>query len=153
MHSKLQQTNADWDRKKRVIAVTIVPAIWEESGWYNIIKPPKTTWKDELHPGLVSTGDLEWVCGLAKVTGNRTQCLCQGGPSPRKTQSKCTEEAHRTQGAPGRKLPGQQGQALEPSAQDRRGQVPLLPAPLPDSPGQITGGRGTSRPQDARGAS
>ena len=52
-----------------------------------------------------------------------------------------------------RKLPGQQGQALEPSAQDRRGQVPLLPAPLPDSPGQIAGGRGTSRAQDARGAS
>jgi hypothetical protein len=43
MHSKLQQTNADWDRKKRVIAVTVVPTIWEEGGWYNIIKTPKTT--------------------------------------------------------------------------------------------------------------
>ena len=48
IHSELQQRNTDWDRKERVIAVT----------------------EDELHPGLVSTGDLEWVCGLARVTGD-----------------------------------------------------------------------------------
>ena len=37
IHSELQQRNTDLDKKERVIAVT----------------------EDELHPGLVSTGDLE----------------------------------------------------------------------------------------------
>ena len=90
MHSKLQQTNADWDRKKRVIAVTIVPAIWEESGWYNIIKPPKTTWKDELHPGLVSTGDLEWVCGFGQ--GHR-----EPDPVPMPVRAKSPEDPKQMQ--------------------------------------------------------
>ena len=44
IHSELQQRNTDLDKKERVIAVT----------------------EDELHPGLVSTGDLEWVCGFGQ---------------------------------------------------------------------------------------
>ena len=31
---------------------------------------------------------LVGCCGLAKSTGNKTQCLCQGGPSPPKPHSK-----------------------------------------------------------------
>jgi hypothetical protein len=29
MHSELQQKNTDWDRKERVMAVTVVPTILE----------------------------------------------------------------------------------------------------------------------------
>jgi hypothetical protein len=32
MHSELQQRNADWDRKERVIAAAVVPSTWKEGG-------------------------------------------------------------------------------------------------------------------------
>ena len=73
-------------------------------------------------------------CGLAKSTGNKTQCLCQGWPSPRKTQGKCTEEAHRTQSAPDANCQDRGGEGLWPGAHGtdpvpmpRRSQVPLPP--------------------------
>ena len=42
----------------------------------------------------VPTDDLEWVCGLARDTENKTQCMCQKESqvpkAPKQMQRKCT---------------------------------------------------------------
>ena len=68
IHSELQQRNTGWDRKERVIAAT----------------------EDELHPGLVFTGDLEWVCGFGQ--GRR-----EPDPVPMPVRAKSPEDPKQMQ--------------------------------------------------------
>ena len=68
MPDELLQGNTDWDKKERVIAVT----------------------GDDLHPGLVSTGDLEWVCGFGQ--GHR-----EPDPVPMPVRAKSPEDPKQMQ--------------------------------------------------------